>query len=117
VFAYGWVEYFLIIDDHALPELLSIDEDQNDTDTKDLPTETLTLVVVSPIPSFKQLSDCNLITYKLIGDRLGQMEIIDVDNLVCLVRHVKDHAGNWYVVDQMTIVGKVDFVNSVMDPN
>jgi hypothetical protein len=113
--AYGRVEYFLIINNDELLDL--IDFDQQSIDDEELPTTSLALAVISLIPSFKRLKDCNLITYKLIGDRLGPVEVVDVENLECLVGRVSDHGGNWYVVDRTTVVGKVDFVNSVMDPN
>jgi hypothetical protein len=111
------VEYFLIINDDELPELISADEDPNIPDDAELPTTTLAFAVISPIPSFKRLKDCNLITYKLVGDRLGPMEVVDVDDLVCLVGRARDHEQNWYVVDWTTVVGNVDFMNLVMDPN
>lgn len=111
------MEYFLIIDDDELLELVGIDEDHSAIDDEEPPTKTLALAIISPIPSFKRLKDCNLITYKLIGDQLGPVEVVDVGDLTCLVGRVRDQEGMWYVVDRTTVVGRVDFVNSVMDPN
>jgi hypothetical protein len=75
----------------------------------------LALAIISPIPLFQRLKDCNLITYELVGGWLGPVEIVDVQDIVCLVRRVQDHVGRWYVVDRTSVVGKIDFANSVSD--
>jgi hypothetical protein len=106
------VEYFLILDGDVIAELICHDDELEAINDEPL-TSTLALAVISPIPSFKRLRDSNLITYKLIGDRLGSMEVVDVEDVVCLVGRVRDQR-DWYVVDRTTVVGKVNFVDSVI---
>jgi hypothetical protein len=105
------VEYYIIINDDAIPELIGSDEHEPDDE---LITHTLALTVISPIPSFKRLKDSNLITYKLVGDQLGSVEVVDVEDVLCLVGRVRDPRGDWYVVDRTTVIGKVNIVDSVM---
>ncbi|EUC56560.1 transposase family Tnp2 protein [Rhizoctonia solani AG-3 Rhs1AP] len=114
--AFGRVEYFLILEADFILDLLGIDQD--DIDPEDEPiAENLALAVIAPIPSFKRLKDCNLITYNLVGGRLGATELVDVTDLVCLVGRVRGLDGHWFIVDRTTAVGKLDFVNTVIDPN
>lgn len=114
-FAYGRVEYFLVLDGEVITELIGRDKphDRYAIDGH----EALALAVISPIPSFKRLKDCNLITYALVGDRLGPVEVVDVEDVVCLVGRVQDNTGSWFVVDRTSVVGRMDFVDSLIDPN
>ncbi|KAG8756115.1 hypothetical protein FRC11_005538, partial [Ceratobasidium sp. 423] len=42
--------------------------------------KTLAIAIISPIPAFKHLKDCNLITYELPGGWLGLVEVVDVED-------------------------------------
>ncbi|KAG8759151.1 hypothetical protein FRC11_002437 [Ceratobasidium sp. 423] len=114
--AFGCMEYFLILDDDLVLNLLGLNDDDIDV-TEELFTETLTLTIISPIPSFKRLNDCNLVTYNLTGGKLAPQEVVNMWDLDCLVGHIRDLGGHWYIVDHMTVVGNLEFVNLVMDPD
>ncbi|CUA76247.1 RNA-directed RNA polymerase L [Rhizoctonia solani] len=107
--AFGRVEYFLILEGDFILELLGLEEGDIDADDQDQFPETIALAVISPIPSFKRLNDCNLITYNLVGGKLGTTELVDVQELDCLVGRVRDLGGRWFIVDRTTAVGKIDF--------
>lgn len=112
------MEYFLVFDAQVIADLIGLDDrGHDDTDEDGAPAETLALAVISPIPAFKRLKDCNIVTYELVGGRLGPVEVVDVGDVVCLVGRVQDHAGNWYIVDRTSVVGKIDFADSLMNPN
>lgn len=108
--AYGRVEYFLVVNADIIQELA----DHNDTPAP--PTNPVVLAVISPIPSFKCHPDCNLISYKLPNNKLANPELVDTANLECLVGRVQARDQTWYVVDRTTVVGRLDMVNSVLDP-
>jgi hypothetical protein len=114
---FGRVEYFLVLDADVIAELIDLDQERDTISEDDslMLTETLALAVISPIPSFKRLNDCNLVTYELPRGRLGPVEIVDVEDVICLVGRVQDHASHWYIVDRTTVVGQIDFVNSLAD--
>jgi hypothetical protein len=103
----------------TIPELITWGkgDDSDVADETGAHVQTLALAISSLIPSFKRLKDCNLATYDLVGDRLGPVEVVEVGDVVCLVGHVQDYAGHWYIVDRTSVVGRIDFVNSLMDPN
>ncbi|KAG8686560.1 hypothetical protein FRC11_008766, partial [Ceratobasidium sp. 423] len=113
---FGHMEYFLILNDDLVLNLLGLNDDDIDI-TEEPFTETLALAVISPIPSFKRLNDCNLVMYDLTGGKLAPQEVVDMWDLDCLVGWVRDLGGHWYIVDHMTVVGNLEFVNSVMDPD
>ncbi|KAG8709714.1 hypothetical protein FRC11_005274 [Ceratobasidium sp. 423] len=115
--AFGRVEYFLILEADIVLDLLALEDTDIDVDDDNQLMETVALAVISPVPSFKRLKDCNLITYDLVGGNLGPTELVDVGELVCLVGRVRDVAGHWFIVDRTSAVGKLDFVNSVLDPD
>ncbi|KAH7338737.1 hypothetical protein B0J17DRAFT_717186 [Rhizoctonia solani] len=92
-FAFGRAEYFVILDGEVVAELIGHDEQENEVDIEEYATKTLAFAVISPIPSFKLLKDCNLVTYELVGGNLGSVEIVDVADVICLVGRVQDHTG------------------------
>lgn len=78
VFAYGRVEYFLVLDAQTIADIIGGAEEDNgeDIDEDDPHARTLALAVISPIPSFKRLRDCNLVTYKSSSENaLGQLRL------------------------------------------
>ncbi|KAG8710813.1 hypothetical protein FRC11_004114 [Ceratobasidium sp. 423] len=111
--AFRWVEYFLVLDDDLVLDLLGLDDD--DVATQEPLTGTITLTVISLILSFKHLNDCNLITYNFPSGKFAAKEVVDIWDLACLVRCMRDLDGHWYIVNCMTVVGNLEFINSVMD--
>jgi hypothetical protein len=123
-FTFGHVEYFLILGGDVIKQLVGLKDDQDamDTDTMDMDkehelTKTLALAIISPIPSFRWLRDCNMITYRLARSQLGPAEVVDIEDVMSLVGHMQDHTGHCYVVDRTSTVGKIDFANSLPTPS
>lgn len=113
------MEYFLVLDSEAVAELVGLEEDEenNMAHEDEMSPKTLALAVISPIPAFKRLKDSNLVTYELVGGRLGPVEVVDVEDVLCLVGRVQAPAGDWYIVDRTAVVGKIDFADALADPN
>ncbi|KAG8686434.1 hypothetical protein FRC11_008958, partial [Ceratobasidium sp. 423] len=65
--AFGRVEYFLVLEANFIVRLITANEEDsaNDGDEGSPLAKTLAVAVISPIPAFKCLKDCNLITYEL----------------------------------------------------
>ncbi|KAG8695991.1 hypothetical protein FRC11_001058, partial [Ceratobasidium sp. 423] len=94
--AFRRVEYFLILEANFIARLIAANEEDgaNDGDEGSPLAKTLAVAIISPIPAFKCLKDCNLITYELPGGWLGLVEVVDIEDVMCLVGHVQDHAGH-----------------------
>ncbi|KAG9079133.1 hypothetical protein FS749_008795 [Ceratobasidium sp. UAMH 11750] len=106
---YGQVQRFIVIDIDFLQKITD--------DTPILIIDPIIVSVIRPIPLFSLLRDSNVITYKLPSNKLAAPEIVGVDDIVCLVGRVEAPDGAWYITDRNSIIGRVDLVDELLDPD
>ncbi|KAG8725154.1 hypothetical protein FRC09_007143 [Ceratobasidium sp. 395] len=88
-------------------------------DAADVPNtrvDPLILAAVSPLPTFKHVSAANMVQFTLTGGNLATPEIVDANNIDCLVGRVRTQHGAWYVVERANVVGRMDMLDAMMDP-
>ncbi|QRV80042.1 hypothetical protein RhiJN_08057 [Ceratobasidium sp. AG-Ba] len=112
---YGRAERFIIIDTNFLQAILT-------AANRDVPrVQPLALALVSPIPHLKRIREygADLVQYKLSGRALGYAEVIDVNDIACLVGRftvpIPEPAS--YIVDRETIVGRLDLLDDLIAPD
>ncbi|KAG9122347.1 hypothetical protein FRC07_001330 [Ceratobasidium sp. 392] len=105
---YGQIQRFVIVDANFLQDI---------TDQAAPILDPLAVAVIQPIPAFSLLKDANLVTYTLPGNKLANPEIVAADDIVCLVGRVQARDDTWYIADRHTIVGRLDLVEAMNDPD
>lgn len=75
--------------------------------------DPLVLAVISPVPTFKRDAESNMVRYQLNAGRHAPPEIIDVKDVDCLVGHARTPQGDWYVLDRTSVVGRVNFLETL----
>ncbi|CUA70931.1 Elongator complex protein 1 [Rhizoctonia solani] len=112
---YGRVEFFVVIDTDFLEEIYN-------RNRRALPgpyTRPYILAILSPIPRFKKVSVGGFVRFELNAggnnDGLASAEIIDVNDIGCLVGRLQDQSGRWSIINRETIVGRLDVLESIVD--
>ncbi|KAG8678196.1 hypothetical protein FRC09_020035, partial [Ceratobasidium sp. 395] len=88
-------------------------------DAADVPNthvDPLILAAVSPLPTFKHVKAANMVQFTLTGGNLATPEIVNANSIDCLVGRVRTQHGAWYVVERANVVGRMDLLDSMMDP-
>ncbi|QRV91964.1 Transposase family Tnp2 protein [Ceratobasidium sp. AG-Ba] len=81
-----------------------------------LRTDPLILAAISPFPTFRKINSANMVQFELTGKKLDIPEIVDVNNIDGLVGRVRTRKGDWYVVERTNVVGRMNLLDTMMDP-
>ncbi|QRV81791.1 Transposase family Tnp2 protein [Ceratobasidium sp. AG-Ba] len=112
---YGRAERFIIVDTDFLQTVLMA------ANRNVCQVQPLALALVSPIPHLKRVRECgaDLVQYKLSGRTLEHTEVIDVNDIACLVGRftvpIPEPAS--YIVDRETVVGRLDMLDDLIAPD
>jgi hypothetical protein len=79
--------------------------------------DPLVLAVVSPIPCLRYIPDSAIIEYKLRAGAYASPEIVDATNIDCLVGRVTTPLGASFIVERDTVVGQMDMLDVVTNPD
>ncbi|KAG9126384.1 hypothetical protein FRC07_003631 [Ceratobasidium sp. 392] len=112
---YGRAERFIIVDTDFLQVILEA------AGRAVPPLKPLALALVSAIPHLKRVREngANLVQYKLSAGQLANPEIIDANDIACLVGRFTvpiPQTASW-IVDRKTIVGRLDMLDDLVDPD
>jgi hypothetical protein len=77
----------------------------------------LVVAVVSPIPYLRLLDDAGLIQYKLNAGNYAGVQAVDATDVDCLVGRVTTALGTSYIVERDTVVGQMDMLDAVVNPD
>ncbi|QRV80885.1 Transposase family tnp2 [Ceratobasidium sp. AG-Ba] len=112
-FGYGRVEQFIVIDTVFLQDVVTRAGYLNP------PLEPLVLAAISPIPSFKRDADSGMVRFDMPNKQHAPPEIVDVSAIECLVGRARASSPNrtWYIVERSTIVGNINMLDTMADPN
>lgn len=77
----------------------------------------LVLAVVSPIPYLRFLPDAGLIQYRLNNGNYARPLVVDATNVDCLVGRVTTAIGTSYIVERDTVVGQMDMLDAIVNPD
>ncbi|QRV91937.1 Transposase family tnp2 [Ceratobasidium sp. AG-Ba] len=110
---YGRVEQFIVVDTDFLQEVITQAGYLNP------PLEPLILAVISPIPTFKKNREPGMVQFDMPNNRHAPPEIVDVSAIECLVGRARTPSpnGTRYIVERSTIVGNVNMLDTMADPN
>lgn len=103
---YGQAEQFIVIDTKFLQDLCELGGRIL------LITDPIVLAVVSPMQAFKRCTDIDLVQYKLQSGKLANPEIIDANDVICLIGRVKTNIKTMYIADRSTVIGRLDMLNA-----
>ncbi|QRV85581.1 Transposase family tnp2 [Ceratobasidium sp. AG-Ba] len=108
-FSYGRAEVFIVIDTDFIQDVC---------DAAGIPNtrlDPLILAAVSPIPTFRKNNESNMVQFELNGINLAVPEIVDVNNIDCLVGRMQTHKGDRYIVERSNVVGRMNLLDTMMD--
>ncbi|KAG9085693.1 hypothetical protein FRC06_003492 [Ceratobasidium sp. 370] len=107
---FGHVERFVVIN----PDFIRHLSEQGNIHVPR--ADPVILAVISPFPALKHIAKSELIEYRLASGKLTQAEIVDVQDIDNLVGHIKTLSTS-YVLDRTTIVGRLDQLNVMLNPD
>jgi hypothetical protein len=79
--------------------------------------QSLALAVVSPIPYLRLVADAGLVQYRLTAGKYAALQVIDATDVDCLVGRVTDPRGASYIVERDTVVGQMDMLDAIVNPD
>ncbi|KAG8731467.1 hypothetical protein FRC10_001699 [Ceratobasidium sp. 414] len=70
----------------------------------------------APDPNLRRNADSDPIEYKLTSGKLGSIELVDANDVECLVGRITVPTHASYIIDRTTVVGRLDVLDITLNP-
>lgn len=109
--SFGRAEQFIVIDTAFLQDMTDIAQVHH------AHLDPLVLAIVSPIPYLRYIPESRIIQYGLRAGAYAAPEIVDASKVDCLVGRLTTPLGASYIVERDTVVGQMDMLDVVVNPD